>query len=260
MVVFIRGVSDNWLWLAALLVLLSLWFLRQAALTRREWRYAIFGLERDQARRRTLRNLWISFLMLILIGGLYLANERLVPLLPEPEDRQADAADFVVPTITPTPTSTPWISQPAQVDSVSEEDTTPTPTVESSPTAAPTPDVTPSPTATPAPQAAAISGCGFAGVSISSPVAGSSVSGTVTITGVADIENFQFYKIEIGQGDNPAAYSVLSDVRREPVNGGTLETWNTGPYPAGPYWLRLVVVDQTGNFPQPCAVRVVVAK
>jgi len=260
MVVFIRSISDNWLWLAALLALLSLWFFRQAVLARREWRHAIFGLEREQARRRTFRDLRLGLFMLLLIAGLNLANEHLVPLLPEPEDRRVDAGAVTVATITPTPTATPWISQPAQIDSASAPAATATPTSAPSPTITPTVDATPAPTATPAPQMAAISGCGHPGVSISSPVAGSTVSGTVTINGVASIEGFQFYKVEIGQGDNPAAYSVLSDVRLEAVNGGTLETWNTGPYPAGPYWLRLVVVDQTGNFPQPCSVRVVVSK
>ncbi len=260
MVVFIRGVSDNWLWLAALLALLSIWFFRQAVLARREWRHSIFGLERDQARRRTLRSLRTVLLLWLLIAGLNLANEHLVPLLPEPEDRQADAQHVVVPTITPTPSATPWISQPVQEDAPSSSPATPTPTAEATMTPTPSLQVTPPPTATPAPAVGSVSGCGLAGVSISSPAAGSTVSGTVSITGVANIENFQFYKVEIGQGDSPAAYAVLSDVRREPVNGGTLETWNTGPYPAGPYWLRLVVVDQTGNFPQPCAVRVIVAK
>ncbi len=258
MVVFIRSVSDNWIWLAALLALLSIWFVRQAVLARREWRHSIFGLERDQARRRTLRSLRTVLFLWLLIGGLNLANEHLVPLLPEPEDRQADAQHVAVATITPTPSATPWISQPVQDNGGSAPQASATPTAKA--TGTPTPDVTPPPTATPAPAVDSVSGCGYAGVSITSPVAGSTVSGTVAVSGVASIENFQFYKVEIGQGDSPAAYAVLSDVRREAVNGGTLETWDTGPYPAGPYWLRLVVVDQTGNFPQPCAVRVIVAK
>jgi hypothetical protein len=33
-----------------------------------------------------------------------------------------------------------------------------------------------------------------------------------------------------------------------------LETFNAGAYTPGQYTLRLVVVDQTGNYPPPCQV------
>ncbi|NPV07538.1 MAG: hypothetical protein HPY83_06185 [Anaerolineae bacterium] len=260
MVVFIRSVSDNWLWLALGLLLLSLWSLRQAALAHRECRFSIFGLEKEQARRRVFRSLRRSFALLLIIGGLYLANLHLVPLLPEPEDRSADAAALVVPTITSTPTSTPWVSQPAVAWPTSSAGGGGTPTPTPTRTVTPTPETTPTPTPTPAPAVPSTSGCGHPGVQITSPSPGATVSGVVTISGVANIEGFQFYKVEVGQGDNPAAWAVISDVRRQPVDGGQLESWNTAPYPAGPYWLRLVVVDQTGNYPSPCAVRVVVAK
>jgi hypothetical protein len=40
------------------------------------------------------------------------------------------------------------------------------------------------------------------------------------------------------------------------VSGGVLETFNSGAYPAGTYTLRLVVVDRTGNYPEPCRVTI----
>jgi hypothetical protein len=39
-----------------------------------------------------------------------------------------------------------------------------------------------------------------------------------------------------------------------------LETFNSGAYPAGTYTLRLVVVDQTGNYPEPCRVTITVRR
>lgn len=257
MVVLIRGIADNWYWLAGVLVLLALWSVRRAALSRREWRYSIFGLEKDQARRRTLGHLRTSFILLAVAGGLYLANDRLVPMLPEVEPSRSQAVDTPVPTITPTPTSTPWIEQvvvKATSDAPEAEGGTPT----ASPT--PTAEATPVPTSTPTPSVPSVSGCGVPGVSISSPGAGAHVSGVVSVSGSANIEGFQFYKVEVAMGDNPAAYAVIDDVHHTAVPGGTLATWNTAPYPAGAYWLRLTVVDQTGNFPQPCAVRVILSK
>lgn len=259
MVVFIRSVSDNWLWIALFLFVLVLWSLRQAFRAGWEARHSIFGLEREQARRRILSALGRAFVLSLLIGGMYFVQLRLVPLLPEAEDRTADASSVVVPTITPTPTHTPPPPEPeVELSTPEPSDGTPTPTPTR--TVTPTPETTPTPEPPPTPAVASVSGCGHPGVQITSPSAGATVSGVVSIMGVANIEGFQFYKVEIGQGDNPAAWAVINDVRRQPVDGGQLDTWNTGPYPAGPYWLRLVVVDQTGNYPSPCAVRVVVTK
>ena len=42
------------------------------------------------------------------------------------------------------------------------------------------------------------------------------------------------------------------------MSSGRLETFNSNAYPAGTYTLRLVVVDTTGNYPEPCKVTVVV--
>ena len=43
-----------------------------------------------------------------------------------------------------------------------------------------------------------------------------------------------------------------------PVAGGALGSWNTGTVPAGEYELRLIVVDISGNYPEPCTVRLIV--
>jgi len=51
---------------------------------------------------------------------------------------------------------------------------------------------------------------------------------------------------------------VVGQLHRSAVSGGVLETFNSSAYPSGTYTLRLVVVDQTGNFPEPCRVTVTV--
>ncbi len=256
MVTFIRTLSDNWPWLALLFLLIAVWFIRRAVLSRRDWRYSIFGLEREQGKRRTLTSLRRALWMVVFAAAIYLVSDRLVPLLPQPEDRTQDARAQAVPTITVTPTITPRPVLP--LSSVATEEGTPTATA--TPTGTPTPDTVPTPAPTPAPAVPSNSGCGNPGIQISSPAPGASVSGSVSISGTANIEGFQFYKVEIAQGETPAAWSVINDIRREPVSGGLLDTWNTAPFPTGTYWLRLVVVDQTGNYPSPCAVRVVLNK
>jgi hypothetical protein len=45
-----------------------------------------------------------------------------------------------------------------------------------------------------------------------------------------------------------------------PVTNGVLMDWDTRTVPSGAYWLRLIVVDNTGNYwPEYAEVRVVVA-
>jgi len=90
------------------------------------------------------------------------------------------------------------------------------------------------------------------------PTVNAKLRGTIQIKGSANIDNFQFYKVEYGEGDNPKAWHGISDVHRTPVVDGVLDVWNTDALPEGVYTLRLTVVDNTGNYPEPCDVRVVI--
>ncbi len=87
---------------------------------------------------------------------------------------------------------------------------------------------------------------------------GAQVSGRVIIQGTAAHDHFQFYKVELGQGEEPTAWHVISDIHEAPVTNGVLDEFDTPAVPNGVYWLQLTVVDQMGNFPQPCRVRVII--
>ncbi|MCA1553898.1 MAG: hypothetical protein LC737_05925, partial [Chloroflexi bacterium] len=93
------------------------------------------------------------------------------------------------------------------------------------------------------------------GVSITSPrPSGDPVRGRVSVTGSANIPNFQFYKVEFAPGAVPqdAAFrNLASDVHRSPVPSGQLEIFDTTRVSDGSYSLRLTVVDNRGNFPCP---------
>ena len=86
------------------------------------------------------------------------------------------------------------------------------------------------------------------------------VTGNVPVRGTANLDNFEYYKIEIGQGRDPAQWTVVGQLHYSPVSGGVLETLNSGAYPPGTYTLRLVVVDRTGNYPAPCLVTITVQR
>jgi LysM repeat protein len=79
--------------------------------------------------------------------------------------------------------------------------------------------------------------------------------GTFDIRGTASIDNFQFYKLELGMGKRPIEFWSIDEVKEKPVTMGFLvRDWNTGALPEGTYTLRLTVVDKTGNYPAPCDV------
>jgi hypothetical protein len=155
----------------------------------------------------------------------------------------------------PTPTITLLIptSLPTPMAEVSSASATPTATPRPRRTLRPIITVAP-PTSTPLPPAP----CPDANVRITSPRMGAMLSGPVVVQGTASHARFQFYKVEIGHGAQPTSWTVLNETHAAPVIGGVLEQFDTTRVPNGLYWLQLVVVDQSGNFPPPCQVRVTI--
>lgn len=126
------------------------------------------------------------------------------------------------------------------------------------PTVVPKPAPTATPTPTPTPQIAICHPKG----NITYPTVNAVLDGwgTTFVKGTAAVDNFWYYKLEFGPGDLPAEWSLIKELHYQPVVNGILGDWNTGALPEGVYTLRLVVVDNTGNFPQPCQVRVIVQR
>jgi len=74
------------------------------------------------------------------------------------------------------------------------------------------------------------------------------VSGTIEIQGTATGESFDYYKLEYGVGTRPSAWIFIAGPFQTPVTAGKLGTWDTTTVYDGYYTLRLVVVDNVGNF------------
>ncbi len=230
------------LWLYILFAIIALFSLRSALKARAEIRQSIFSLEKEFARNRLYRALSVAIIMGILSGALFVLTHL--------------GEMAAAPTPEPTPTATRFLRA---TPTYSPEELTPTPTATATrvrPTrqVIPTPlPVTPTATLAPPPQ------CPTPGVNLTSPRPGARLSGVVQVTGTASIGNFWYYKVEIGIGRNPSQWSVVGDLHYAPVSDGVLETFNAAAFPPGEYSLRLVVVDKTGNFPEPCAVAIAIA-
>jgi hypothetical protein len=245
----LRFIADYQWWIYGVLGLILLFYLWRALMARREGARSIFKLEQEQARIRYTRNVIISGTVLVLMAVVFAVTNPL-PLISPPEPTEqptptATTGPLVASTLTPTPppaTITPTPS-PTIVRPTRQRPDTPTP--ENIPTA--TPVVRP-----PA--------CPNPNVRITSPGMNQVIQGNFAIRGTATHPSFQYYKLEVGQGNNPGNWTVVGQLHYSAVNNAVLETFNSGAYPPGVYTLRLVVVDQTGNFPEPCRVTVTVQR
>jgi hypothetical protein len=85
-------------------------------------------------------------------------------------------------------------------------------------------------------------------VEITSPSVGERVRGRVPIIGSAQVDDFDFYKVEFGIGPNPSQWAVIGILHDQPVIAGQLEVWDTNPVPDGVYTLRVTGVKRDGNW------------
>jgi hypothetical protein len=162
----------------------------------------------------------------------YLANvPTATPTNTPPPTNTPNPTDTPVPTDTSVPTNTSSIPTDTPMSSsvstsVTESTSTP-----------------PSPPVCPNPQ-----------VQINSPAPGTPfTSRYVSISGNANIPNFSYYKFEYSTDPNSSNWNYL--LRQDtPIENGQLMELDTTTIPKGPYGLRLTVVDQTGNYPEPCVV------
>ena len=245
----LQFIADYQWWIYGLLGLILLFYLRRALLARRDGARSIFKLEQEQARTRYSRSVMVSAVVLVIMVAVFVVGN---PLLPSPS-----------PTPEPTPTET---TGPLAASTLTP--TPPPPTITSTatatrqrPTLPPRPSDTPDALATETPVVAPAA-CPNANVRITSPGSNQVVRGNFPVRGTANLAEFQYYKIEVGPGTNPKDHEwvVVGQLHYSPVSNGVLETLNSNAYAPGTYTLRLVVVDQTGNYPSPCRVTISVQR
>jgi hypothetical protein len=89
---------------------------------------------------------------------------------------------------------------------------------------------------------------------ISAPGVGAVLRDVVAFRGSARLPNFSFYKLEIRpEGTSTASGFITFVTRSTQVSNGVLGELNTAAFPNGGYWIRLVVVDTTSNYPERCS-------
>jgi hypothetical protein len=245
----LRLIAEYQWWIYGLFGLILLFYLRRALLARREGARSIFKLEQEQARIRYRRSVTLSAVMLLILVAVFVLSNPVLPSLSTPA--APTATETAGPLAAATLTSTP----PPPTMTPTATATRERPTRPVRPTD--TPDVVATETPVVRPP-----NCPNPSVRVSSPGVNQVVRGNYPVRGTANISSFQYYKVEVGPGSSPKnhEWTVVGQLHYNPVAGGILETFNSGDYPPGTYTLRLVVVDQTGNYPDPCYVTVSVQR
>ncbi len=265
--IVIQSVANYAPWIYAICGLVALYQLYKIWAVRAERKQAVFSLEREKAINDTYSILAIALILLMTMGLTYFMSTTLAqavePLVAEALIPTPPLPFYPTPTNTPlsvTPTATraatPTGSEVAALDEIE------TPEPEEEPSAGeetPQPVVEETPTATPVP-APVISApsCPDQRSLLIRPGDNEVVSGELNIIGSATHENFQYYKIEAAPGANASGGWQHVGDGTVPVVSNFLTTINTRNLTNGPWTLRLVVVDMTGNFPPPCQVTVTV--
>jgi hypothetical protein len=254
MAILIDFVATYAPWLYAICGLVALFQIYRLWNVRNERRQAVFSLEREKAVHELQNIFSIALLLLVIMGATYFTSttlrEAVAPYIAEAR------APNPTPAILPTPTNTPLPATETPTITPTPEGGIPTAEVEvtpefDQPVEAPPPTDTPAPAPAPVVQAAA---CPDPRSIISAPGNGQAVNGLVIVSGTANHDEFQYYKIEYAPAGSEG-FNYLNG-GNSPVINGVLITFDSTTLSNGGWTLRLIVVDNTGNFPPPCQVTV----
>jgi hypothetical protein len=249
MAILIDYVSIYAPWIYAVCGLVALYQIYRLWNVRYERRQAVFSLEREKAVRELQHIFSVAMLLLLVMGATYFTSTTLRAAV-DPYILAARAPN-PTPAVLPTPTNTPLpaTETPTLPPAIPLTVTAPV----EAPTVVETPLTPPTETPTPAP-VVQTAGCPDARAVITSPGNNQVVSGIIAVAGTARHEQFQYYKIEYA----PAGSENFNYLNggNSPVTNGALITFDTTALTNGGWTLRLIVVDQTGNFPPPCQVTV----
>lgn len=185
----------------------------------REWRIAVYSLEREFSFRRLARSALISFMIVFFFCSEFLVASFVIPGLP---------ADFFLSTPTldliSTPTGTLSADFLTQFANQGQR------------------------------QKPGAAGCTPGQIELTFPEPGDEIKGVIELTGTVNIPNFGFYKYEVAPNGSDTWATIAAG--RTVVVDGSLGRWDTTALTPGDYQLRLVVIDNQGTGLPACVVPV----
>lgn len=208
--------------LLAIAVVVSL---RKVLTSWKQWRIAVFGLEKETAQHAF--NTGMTFLILcgFLALGLFIINTFVTPSIPGVQSVSTPTVD-----LTSQPTAT------VDIQSIVTQTTTGL-----IPTLASFLD----------------KGCVPDQIEWTYPLDGDSISGTVTLEGTVNVTDLGYYKYEYSEyGSDKWTTIAAGDTKI--VNQALGGTWDTSELTPGDYQLRLVVTDHQNNALPECTIKITI--
>lgn len=186
----------------------------------REWKVAVFSLEKEFSARRLGRSAIISIMVVLFFCFEFSVASFVIPGLP---------ADFFLSTPTLDLISTPTGTLSAEF-------------------------MTQFAAQGPAPAQSGAAGCTPGQIELTFPEPGDEIKGVIELTGTVNISNFGFYKYEVAPSGSDTWATIAAG--RAVVENASLGRWDTTALTPGDYQLRLVVIDNQGTSLSPCVVPV----
>ena len=200
--------------------------LRKVLVSWRQWRLAVFGLEKETSQHAF--NQGMTFLILVGFLGLslFIVNTFITPSIPGVQQVQTPTVDL---TVQPTATSN-------FEDLVTQTTTGLIPTLAS----------------------LLDQGCVPDQIEWTDPVEGDTISRTVTLQGTVNVADLGYYKYEYASYGSED-WTTIAAGNSKVVNGPLGGSWDTSDLTPGDYQLRLVVTDHQNTSLPECTIKITVA-
>jgi hypothetical protein len=225
------------------------WNIRKWMQSRAEQRAATFELERNMEKFRQANAITMIVILIQAAIVVFGVQTIVAPAVRARDTSPVVANDVVTDGVFVTFTPAPPAVQVIDDSGVNLFPTDPAAAIRSTPLPTPTPvgtlDANPDP----------FVGCD-GGAQLQIPANGMFVFEPISVTGVADIPDFAFYKLEVSGPSTLGDYVVLvTNPARVPERGG-LGQFVPAPYEFGQYQFRLTVFDTTGTLRAACMVNI----
>lgn len=197
---------------------------RRTILSWREWKAAIFGLEKENSQRKFNEGLTFLVLGVLVILALFVVNTFITPRVPGVQQLPTPTIDMTqqAATFTPFPTS-----------DTTAQGLIPTITSYFS------------------------RGCLPDQIDWTDPQNGGIINGEVELKGTVNIENLGFYKYEYAVSGSES-WTTIAAGNETIINAPLGGVWDTGALTPGIYQLRLVVSDNQNNPFPACIIQVTI--
>ena len=209
--------------LLAIAVVISL---RKVLLSWKQWRIAVFGLEKETSQHAFSEGMTILILCGFLGLSLFIVNTFITPSVPGVQQVGTPTVDLTV--------------QPTATVNVEELITQTTSGL--------------------MPTLASLfsQGCIPDQIEWTDPVDGDTINGTVTLKGTVNVTDLGYYKYEYAQYGSDS-WTTIAAGNSKVVNDALGGTWDTSELTPGDYQLRLVVTDHQNTSLPECTIKITVA-